>query len=427
MADKRLIDFVPKNLPTGDDIIYLGNVADSFRESRTTLNQERSYTPQYVREASEDVTQLYMGKNVINGSASPITVTIPQGAAFPITSQFNMIRNGTGAFTLAAAAGVTLNGVDGGSVTLAQQYDRLVSTEILPDEWTYIEYSGSDLPPPILPAYGEMFFQGNGTATTIAAQSTPVKVAGTYVAGETQDFTHVAGTLTYTGAETRVFSVDVSTTVSLNLNTANITVLVAKNGAVIEQSGQSPDLDGVSPSFVPLSLNKLVSLSTNDTIEVWTQNNSVNNEDITHQDLNVTVGAPGITGGSLTSSGIPGISLFSHDGFAFSPIVSTRFYQKIGNIVCVNLKIASMRKAAAAPQTMIEIEVPFTPMFTTTVQAEGNGTVVLFNSLLPGDTSIVSNVSSVIGQSRIRIDFFVEKEAPIDVYKSSLTIYYQIQ
>jgi hypothetical protein len=380
MADKRLIDFQANDLPRGDDIIYFGDQSDSFRETRTTLDQEREYTPQYVRLADQDVTQLFMGKNVINGSASPITFTIPQGAAFPITSQFNMIRNGTGAFTLTAAPGVTLNGVDGGSVTLAQQYDRLVATEILADEWTFVEYSGalgvinrqnvydnsadgnidliagkpitftsslagfrlpsmteaefqaiptplngekawdevvgreivnkgtpgspvydhnayvSDVAATLGPVYGEMYFQGNGTATTIVAQSTPVKIAGTYVDGKLASFTHANGTLTFIGVDPREFQVNVSTTATLNQNTAGITVLIAKNGTVIAESGQSPDLDGVSPSFLPISLNKFVNLSTNDTIEVWTQNNSLNNEDITHQDLSVTVGSPGLAG-----------------------------------------------------------------------------------------------------------------------------------
>lgn len=147
----------------------------------------------------------------------------------------------------------------------------------------------------VSPAFGEMFFQANATETVIVTQGVPVKVAGTYVSGELQDFTQGTGTLTYTGTLTRKFSVRVNTTASLNLATANITVLIAKEGIVVATSAQSPDLDGVSPSFKSIGVSKIVELATNETIEVFVQNNG-GTDNVTHQDISVIVGAPGSTG-----------------------------------------------------------------------------------------------------------------------------------
>ena len=54
-------------------------------------------------------------------------------------------------------------------------------------------------------------------------------------------------------------------------------------------------LDGVSPSFKSISLQKLLNLSANDYVEVWVQNNSSSSA-VTHQDISVIVGSPGAVG-----------------------------------------------------------------------------------------------------------------------------------
>lgn len=136
--------------------------------------------------------------------------------------------------------------------------------------------------------YGEAFFQGNSTETVISAINTPVKVNATYSSGELQGFTQVNGTLTYTENVTRVFSASVSLTASMDLVSADITVYIVKNGAVIAKSGQNPFLGGVSPAFVPISVQCLVSLDQTDTIEIFVENNT-NTDNITVQDLNAKV------------------------------------------------------------------------------------------------------------------------------------------
>jgi hypothetical protein len=141
MADKRLVEFGSKPIVEGSDITYVGDSSDLFREVKTTIDQFNSYSPYFETSASQNVAQSFFGKNIVSNSAAPIVLTIPFGAGFPITSQFEMIRNTAGAFTLTAAAGVTINGVDGDSVVLSQQYDRLVATNVGTNSWAVIEYS----------------------------------------------------------------------------------------------------------------------------------------------------------------------------------------------------------------------------------------------------------------------------------------------
>jgi hypothetical protein len=134
--------------------------------------------------------------------------------------------------------------------------------------------------------YGEMYFQGNATETVIAVQSTPVKVSGTYNSGDLQGFSQASGTLTYTETDSRTMAVRATVTGSFDLANGTITVLIAKNGTVIAKSGQSPDLDGTSPSFKAVTSQAMVNLLQNDTIEVFVQNDT-GTENITIKDVSV--------------------------------------------------------------------------------------------------------------------------------------------
>ncbi len=147
----------------------------------------------------------------------------------------------------------------------------------------------------VSPAFAKFGFVGNATETVIATQGVPVKVAGTYVSGELQLFTHVGGTATYIGDLTRKFQVAAYTTSTMDLASGDISLFIAKQSAVITTSPQSPDLDGISPSFLPIGIGDIVTLSTGETIEIFVQNNT-GTENITHKDLAVVLGAPGFTG-----------------------------------------------------------------------------------------------------------------------------------
>jgi len=64
------------------------------------------------------------GRIVEATAADPVTVTIPAEAsvAFPVGSIIQLVQAGAGALTVEAAAGVLLNGVDGGAATLDAQW-----------------------------------------------------------------------------------------------------------------------------------------------------------------------------------------------------------------------------------------------------------------------------------------------------------------
>jgi len=143
--------------------------------------------------------------------------------------------------------------------------------------------------------FGEMNFQGNVIPTTFSAISTPVKIVGTYNPGELQNFTHSDGRLTCTASGSNTYDIKVSTTGSLSFSSDSVTIFLALNGSVIAQSAQSVNLDGISPSFKSISLQKLVNMISGDYIEVWVQNNNSTNS-ITHQDMSLIVGSPGAVG-----------------------------------------------------------------------------------------------------------------------------------
>lgn len=153
-------------------------------------------------------------------------------------------------------------------------------------------------------SYGEAFFQGNATYTTIVTQGVAVKVAGTYSSGELLEFTQVSGTLTYTGATSQVLAVEASLTSTLNLADAGVSFIFYLNGAPVTKSIQSPVIDGTTPSPKSVSVSCFLSLSTNDTLELYVQNNE-NTDDVLIQDLNFkasSIGAIGTGGGGVGTS-----------------------------------------------------------------------------------------------------------------------------
>lgn len=125
--------------------------------------------------------------------------------------------------------------------------------------------------------YGQVYMQGNSTATVIASTSTPVKVAGTWTVDIGSSFTGTTGgRLTYTGAETQVCRVE--TSLSLDpVSGANqhISVYLAKNGTTIAGSRQMAHIS--HGAEMNMSLTWQLSLATNDYIEVFVQNGTATN------------------------------------------------------------------------------------------------------------------------------------------------------
>jgi hypothetical protein len=150
-------------------------------------------------------------------------------------------------------------------------------------------------------SYGEMGFIGNSTGTPVTVGLSAV-IEGTYVDGELVDFTFASNRLTYVGTQTRKFLVCLAGTVSLDLGTGDVGLLIAKNSVIEAQSQQTVSVDNVSPSFQGVSTFQMIELNQNDYIEAHTVNES-NNLDVFFQDLRVQVFAVSVAATPPSGSG----------------------------------------------------------------------------------------------------------------------------
>ena len=123
--------------------------------------------------------------------------------------------------------------------------------------------------------YVESFLQTNTTDTVIAATTTPVLIAGTWEFGANTGFTQTSGgKLTYNGSSTAVLTVHASISIEpvSGNNNQDISVYVAKNGAVIAGTRISAVISNGAPQNLSLSTNQ--SFATNDYIELFVQNST---------------------------------------------------------------------------------------------------------------------------------------------------------
>jgi len=133
----------------------------------------------------------------------------------------------------------------------------------------------------------QYYMNSNAVATDIVTTNVFVKGAGTTTVGTvTQRFTHTNNRATYTGALSGIFKV----TISVSARSGNNQLLrfrVAKNGITELQSEVEETTSGTGRSQT-LICQDLVSLVTNDYIELWVANGTTN-QDITFENLNVII------------------------------------------------------------------------------------------------------------------------------------------
>lgn len=126
--------------------------------------------------------------------------------------------------------------------------------------------------------FGEMYFTDNATETVISAANTPAKVgSAAYVSGLLQSYTHVAGTVTYVGSDTKVNSITAVGSFSIPLDQNSVTFHLYQNGVSIAKSAISMISDINSNELRSFSLSCLVSVSASDTFEVFVENNDADN------------------------------------------------------------------------------------------------------------------------------------------------------
>ena len=130
----------------------------------------------------------------------------------------------------------------------------------------------------------------NATATVIESTSVAVKAAGTTTSqAVTQRFTHSNNRLTYTGALSRTARVSVILGFTTGAND-RVGVYIAKGGTVISFS-ESYATANTAGRVESVSGQVIVSLATNDYIEVFVQNES-GIRNITVTELSVIIEAP---------------------------------------------------------------------------------------------------------------------------------------
>ena len=137
-------------------------------------------------------------------------------------------------------------------------------------------------------ATGDCGFVENATETVVSGAGVYYKPAGTYIPNELAGFTHLNGVLTYTGVITKKFRISISSTVSLNLVSGSINLAISHNGGVLGRSRQGADLNGISPSYVNISCNSILTLANGDTVSSVVSNET-STDNITVKNLSVSV------------------------------------------------------------------------------------------------------------------------------------------
>lgn len=119
-------------------------------------------------------------------------------------------------------------------------------------------------------SYGT-YYVSSSAATTISNTTAHFKVAGTTTAGPLSQFTHTDNRLTYTGTPTQVFHVDVA--ISMTSASANqvIEFAIFKNGT-LETGSEIQRKQGTATDVAALALDFMVSMATNDYVEVYVKN-----------------------------------------------------------------------------------------------------------------------------------------------------------
>lgn len=225
---------------------------------------------------------------LFSGLANQTSIVLP--ATLTITRRFRIIYSAFVAFGGGTALNVstsatipvegyildTVNFSGGATYTAGVQFD---DNKALFQNCRGISNSGE---------IGQMYMSANASATTIGGANVYVKVAGTTVAGGiNQKFTHTTGRLTFTGAIARAFKI--TSVCSALASTGNkVSFRVAKNGTSLAESTTTATVSA-SNRFESLACQAIVSLATNDYIELFVANDNVTN--VTVEDLNIVVEA----------------------------------------------------------------------------------------------------------------------------------------
>ena len=122
--------------------LSLNGITGTIDHSKQLVNLigAQTFFTQIILNIDVNLTLSIVGKSAVieTTAAGPVTITIPFGTGLPIGAQFQMLKSdGSPDFTLKAAAGVFLNGVDSDSITITDDFDRLICQQYAANEWYY--------------------------------------------------------------------------------------------------------------------------------------------------------------------------------------------------------------------------------------------------------------------------------------------------
>lgn len=211
----------------------------------------------------------------------PSTLTI-QRRFRVIYSSFVVIPTATG-INFSTSAVVPTQGYILDTVNFSSIGTYLVGPDYLDNKALFVNNIGIENSREV----SQYYMNANTTATTISTAGVAVKAAGvTTSSGLTTKFTNTDNRATYTGAITRTFRV-IATFSLTSGNNQKIGNYIAKNGVVINESETYVTTTG-SGDFINGTVQALVSLTTNDYLEFYVENDT-STQNITVTDLNFIV------------------------------------------------------------------------------------------------------------------------------------------
>ena len=222
-----------------------------------TIVQDGAVTGTPVLDVSGTVNNI---RNLENGTGIACSVSAENG----ITIAHNFTVNATGSplmLNTTALSPTFVSLVAGTGITLTAASSTITITNT----------------PAVAQVRGQVYMQGNATATVIASTATPVLVAGTWTVDLSTNATcTTAGRITYTGTTTQVLTINAALSLDPASGTnQNLQVYLYKNGSAIAGSRIEAKVDSGDHLAVPLVYQ--ISMATNDYIEIYVQNSTATN------------------------------------------------------------------------------------------------------------------------------------------------------